>query len=525
MSEKIYTWLLRLFPSHFRAAYGDEALQLFRDRAREEKGFFPRLRLWLDLLADFAISLPREYRLLQPSLIGAAAQQRVAGAPAFFVLGDESLRPGALFFGSVLSWIALAALSVLINLPASHVPLRGSASVGHYQRANTSRSSAPSSPAPRTAADTKGNTIASTSRQPAMASASSGSGRSKPSAPQPSAVLPLESSRPPQPQTPQPQDDASPVTGTPVDRPKIEAEERRRVTGAVIQNIKAHYADPGVAHKMTDALRAHKRNGDYDAAADGAAFADLLTRQMRDVSHDVQVEVIYSQPPLPASRFDALGRPLGPTPEDHARYREAMKQENCTFEKTEILPYNIGYLKLNSFPDPSVCRQTVVAAMASLNNTDAVIFDLRNNRGGEPEMVALVAAYLFDHPEYMYNPRENTTVQSWTQSPVPGNKLADKPVYVLTSSGTFSGAEQFCFNLKMLKRATLVGETTGGAAHAGVFHRIDDHFGIGIPEVRAINPYSKRGWEGTGVEPDVKVNAAAALETALKLAESQLQKK
>src|SRR5262249_61451610 len=134
-------------------------------------------------------------------------------------------------------------------------------------------------------------------------------------------------------------------------------------------------------------------------------------------------------------------------------------------------------------------------------------------------------AYLFDHPEYLYNPRENTTEQSWTHSPVPGNKLADKPVYVMTSGRTFSGAEQFCYDLKMLKRATLVGETTGGGAHSGVFHRIDDHFGIGIPEAKAINPFSESDWEGTGVEPHVKVKAADALETAKKLARSKLQKK
>ena len=74
-----------------------------------------------------------------------------------------------------------------------------------------------------------------------------------------------------------------------------------------------------------------------------------------------------------------------------------------------------------------------------------------------------------DHPEYLYNPRENTTEQSWTRSPVPGNRLADKPAYVLTSARTFSGAEQFCYGLKMLKRVTLVGERTGGAGHSGVW--------------------------------------------------------
>jgi C-terminal processing protease CtpA/Prc len=181
-------------------------------------------------------------------------------------------------------------------------------------------------------------------------------------------------------------------------------------------------------------------------------------------------------------------------------------------------------LKLNSFPDVSVCRATAVAAMASLNHADGIIYDLRDNRGGEPAMVALMAAYLFDHPEYWYNPRENTTGQSWTHSPVPGNRLADKPVYLLTSARTISGAEQFCYDLKMLRRATLVGETTGGAAHSGVWHRIDDHFGMGVPETQPINPFAEADWAETGVEPDVKVKAADALEAAKKLAESRLLK-
>jgi C-terminal processing protease CtpA/Prc len=150
---------------------------------------------------------------------------------------------------------------------------------------------------------------------------------------------------------------------------------------------------------------------------------------------------------------------------------------------------------------------------------------LRENIGGYPEMVMLLAAYLFDHPEYMYNPRENTSERSWTRSPVAGNRLADKPAYVLTSARTFSGAEHFSYNLKVLKRATLVGETTAGATDVGIFHRLDDHFGIGIPEARAINPYSEPDWAARGIEPDVKVNTADALATAEKLAESRLQKR
>jgi C-terminal processing protease CtpA/Prc len=140
-------------------------------------------------------------------------------------------------------------------------------------------------------------------------------------------------------------------------------------------------------------------------------------------------------------------------------------------------------------------------------------------------MVSLISSYLFDHPEYMFDPRRVPTPQSWTSSPVPGSKLANKLVFILTSSTTISAAEQFTYDLKMLKRATIVGETTAGGAHAGVWHRIDDHYGMAIPENRAVNPYSKPDWEATGVRPDIKVSATAALQTALRQAQSQLQKK
>lgn len=297
-----------------------------------------------------------------------------------------------------------------------------------------------------------------------------------------------------------------------------DAAERQRVIDRAVANLKQYYFDHDVAQKTADALLAHENNGDDKVATHGATFAALLTAQMRDASHDMHLVMEYSQNPLPS------GPPVQ-TSEGMAHFREAMLQQHCMIRKAEILPHDIGYLKLDFFPDTNVCGAEVKAAMASLNHADAIIFDLRDNAGGFPDTVSLVASYLFDHPEYMYGPRGAPTVDSWTRSPVAGNMLADKPVYVLTSASTWSGAEQFSYDLKMLKRATLVGETTRGGAHAGVFHRIDDHFGMGIPEQRSINPYGKADWEGVGVQPDVKVKAADALDTAVKLADARLQQK
>jgi len=456
--EKFYASLLRLYPAHFREAFGDDALQLFRDRWRRERGFFPSLRLWLDLLADLAISVPRQYRHIQPRISSASAQHS-DGVPAFHVLESEALHPGAVLCGAALSLAVFGACSYLFHQAVNYRPVV---------------------PA--------GLSVAATSARGLH---------------QPLAQQPIPQGAP-----------FSALAG----ETKLDAAERKHVIDVASADLERYYVDPDVARKMADALLAHEKNGDYGRVTDGADFADLLTGQLRDVSHDMHLDVLYSQNLLP-------DRPPGPTPEGLARYRNAMQQTNCTFEKVEILPHNIGYLKLNSFPDPSICQPTATAAMASVNHADAIIFDLRDNGGGYPGMVMLMAAYLFDHPEYMYNPRENTTERLWTHSPVPGNRLADKLVYILTSGSTYSGAEHFSYDLKMLKRAAIVGETTGGATHSGVFHRIDSHFGIGIPETRAINPFSKADWAVTGVEPDVKVAAADALKTAETLARTELRKK
>ena len=166
--------------------------------------------------------------------------------------------------------------------------------------------------------------------------------------------------------------------------------------------------------------------------------------------------------------------------------------------------------------------------MNFLAHVDALIIDLRDNGCGDLAMVKYISSYLFDKPTHLndlYNRKEDSTSQFWTLPFVPGPTLAGKPVFVLTSSRTFSGAEEFSYNLKMLKRTTIVGETTGGGAHPVSGHRIDDHFMIGVPFAKAVNPTSKTNWEGTGVEPDVKVPAADALDNAKELAADAIKTK
>jgi hypothetical protein len=310
--------------------------------------------------------------------------------------------------------------------------------------------------------------------------------------------------------------------GAVVENIKLDAAARQRVLDGVESSLKEFYVYPETAKKMNDDLQERQKRGEFDAVTDGDVFAALLTKDLQEVSHDQHLHVNYSPYKLPNRDNDE------PTPEEKEMRRKQAERANCGFVKAEILPGNIGYLKFNFFANPEFCGATAIAAMNFLSHVDAIIFDLRDNGGGDPKMVALISTYLFNKPTHLndlYNRKDDETTQYWTLPYVPGNRLPDAPAFVLTSKMTFSGTEEFSYNLKNLKRATIVGETTGGGAHPVSGHRIDDHFTIGVPSARAVNPVSKTNWEGTGVTPDVPANSSEALDVAEKLATEKIQGK
>ncbi len=301
---------------------------------------------------------------------------------------------------------------------------------------------------------------------------------------------------------------------------KIDGATRAKVIDGAIAALNDTYVFPETAKKMEEAVRARQQKGEYDSITDGDDLAKHLTDDFQAVSHDKHLHVMFSPAALPD--FDNQK----PDPKREAEERKEMERMNCGFKKAEILEGNIGYLKFDFFADPGVCGSTVVAAMNFLANVDAIIFDLRENGGGDPKMVAFVSSYLFaerTHLNDLWTRKGDSTEQYWTVPYVPGKRLDSKPAFVLTSKNTFSGGEEFANNLKVLKRATIVGETTGGGAHPVRGHRINEHFGIGVPFARAINPTTHSNWEGTGVEPDVKVAASQALDVATKQAAERIK--
>lgn len=296
----------------------------------------------------------------------------------------------------------------------------------------------------------------------------------------------------------------------------LDAGMRREIVDGVLARLRSSYVFPEKAEEMEAALRARQRRGEYDGISGGRALAALLTEHLQAVSRDKHLRVQFSPRPLPVERPDAE-----PTPEIRQRMATKMRHINFGFEKVERLEGNVGYLELRGFAPAEAegAEDAVAAAMDFLSRTDALIVDLRRNGGGDPGMVRLLSSYLFGaepvHLNSLYWRPADRTDEFWTLREVKGTRYGpDRPVYVLTSSRTFSGAEEFSYNLKNLKRATIVGETTGGGAHPGGVERINDHFGIFVPSGRAINPITGTNWEGTGVEPDVKVGQQDALATA-----------
>jgi retinol-binding protein 3 len=289
---------------------------------------------------------------------------------------------------------------------------------------------------------------------------------------------------------------------------------RARVIDQVTKVLNAYYLFPETAQKMSAALRKRNSNREYRAVRDGRDFARQLTRDLQEVSRDKHLEVRFSYVVLPA---DLSTRNLG---EESKRLAAA----NCGFGKAEHLWPNVGYLKLDMFADIEICGRTASAAMNFVADSDALILDLRDNHGGGGGMVEFIASYLFaerTHLDDIFSRTENATKETWTLPEVPGKKFIDKPVFVLTSKQTFSAAEYLSNVLKNMKRATLIGETTGGGSHTVEIKRIDAHFSVRIPTGR---PITTKDWEGTGVKPNVEVVAAQALDVAQKLAAEEITK-
>jgi Peptidase family S41/N-terminal domain of Peptidase_S41 in eukaryotic IRBP len=305
----------------------------------------------------------------------------------------------------------------------------------------------------------------------------------------------------------------------------------REIVTTAMSLLRANYVFPEVAEQAATAVEAHLAAGEYDDL-DEVTLAELVTRHLQEITGDKHLRLRLGGGP-PPGRGPGPGGPgpggprRGPGPDEteprnHEVRRLAMRQrgrlDNFGIRRVERLDGNVGYLDVRRVAVPANAGPAITAAMELVAGTYALILDLRHNGGGSPDGVLFWCSYLLDeeptHLNDIFHADTGQTRQFWTLPYVPGTRYVDRPVYVLTSSHTFSGGEEFCYNLQALGRAELIGETTGGGAHPTRGFPISPAVGIGIPFARSINPVTGTNWQGTGVVPDVAVPEAEAYDVA-----------
>ena len=291
----------------------------------------------------------------------------------------------------------------------------------------------------------------------------------------------------------------------------LTAADRHVVITTLSSQLQAHYVFPDVAKALSVSLAAKEASGGYDVAKDTESFAEALSTDLRTLGQDGHFQVAYfnfTPPPAPGTAASA---------ERAKATRLQVASHGFGIDSVRRLPGNVGYLELRSFGPADIVAPAFSAAMTMLSGTDGLILDLRRNGGGEPASVAYLMSHFFAadderHLNDIYFRDGDTTQQFWTNAAVTTHYT--RPVYVLTSARTFSGGEECAYDFQTQKRATVVGEVTGGGANPGDGYVIGGGFAAFIPNGRAINPITKTNWEHTGVKPDIAAPAADAQKVA-----------
>ncbi len=275
------------------------------------------------------------------------------------------------------------------------------------------------------------------------------------------------------------------------------------------------YVFPEVAKATESHLITQLNEGHFDQFENNASFAAALTESVQAINKDKHMRIWVNR------SYEAPVNSPQRMIEERLDQMNRSRRSNSGFSTVKIMEGNVGYLDLRNFAGIESGKAVADAYMKLMSRTDAVIIDLSKNGGGSPDMVQYLCSYFFDqkvHLNSLYYREGNRTIDYWTLDEVGGIKMPDVPLFVITSSRTFSGAEEFSYNMQTRKRATLVGQTSGGGANPGGSRPINEDLTVNIPTGKAINPITKTNWEGVGVIPEVETSVEESLNKAHELA-------
>ena len=299
--------------------------------------------------------------------------------------------------------------------------------------------------------------------------------------------------------------------------------ERAATLDRIAGLIERNYVSNDKAVAIAAEVRGMKRDPQLAAATDEVMWAAILTQRLQ--AHDIHFNVSWLAAPTPASTL------IGGEQPDPQEQERTLAADNYGFTKVERLAGNIGYIQMSLFAPfdrnltgeaTPAARKAGEAALRLVDKTDAVIFDLRQNMGGSPDMIdLLLSAFFGDKPVLLnrfYERAGDKTVDFTTLANYAGPRRPNVPLYVLISGATASGAEEFAYDVQTQKRGVVVGERSAGGANPGGVFDAGNGLQVFISTGSAINPITQTNWEGKGVQPDVAVPADQALDRAHALA-------
>lgn len=322
------------------------------------------------------------------------------------------------------------------------------------------------------------------------------------------------------------------------DRP-IDAKEARVVANELAHEMEAYYVDPEVGRRYAKAIRDKASSGAYDSIRSSAALAERLSADVNAVHRDNHLHVRVGLPDGPRPSERAAAPP--PPPRQNANFRLIARPMEGSLESPQQLAPGIVYLRVNNFVGDDAQLAAVDKFMREASSANSIIFDVRTARGGGTAEADVIFPYLVAEPTTLaiMETRAESDAISFTrhlEGPTmrriedrdgyvrrqhiiephpPEKRLANTKIFVLTSRTTGSAAEHFAMAFKHTGRGTLIGETTAGAGHTTMMRSLGGGFGVAVPVGRTVDPKSGKGWEGSGIEPHLKVPAEEAMVEAL----------
>ncbi|KAL3457683.1 ClpP/crotonase-like domain-containing protein [Aspergillus heterothallicus] len=301
----------------------------------------------------------------------------------------------------------------------------------------------------------------------------------------------------------------------------ISRDTRQELISSIIDVIHAFYLHQDTAAQLIDRFRAHATSGRYDEIAFGPELAEAITQDLQALSGDKHFRCIFGVSP------DEPGK-------DEQQLR--LQKIHYGFGEVKILDGGIAFVEINLFAPVTWdgVRGKIQDVMQTVVPADALIIDLRKCRGGDPQTVALLASHLIRISDSDSSNDPNDSHKIWLKfvdpstgaiekihTPAPPASQSFSPeklLYILTSASTISGGEDLAYGLRARKRATVVGDTTAGAANLPRPTFLPDGFVLWVPHRYPVCPGTGGNWEGVGVKPDVLCDAEGAFEKAVKLA-------